>query len=162
MREAHGRDQNRMAEDLQLLRNRPIVEQRVDLIWALIYRQSVGRIIGPPDVRCRADVAAHGEGLFERIAGVAAEARGPKGKLQLPASGERPFGLEAPSTPNFTQIGLRWSRSTDEESERWLPVHPVLEPAEPAVPPADHLRDEVDPRPWDRVVRPHVTPRPHE
>ena len=109
-------------------------------------------------MRCGADVAACGEGLLER----ATRARGPKGKFELPASGERPFGLEAPSTSNFSQVGLRWSGSTDEEGDRWLRVHPVLEPAEPAVPPADHLRDEVDPRPWDRIVRPHVTPRPHE
>ena len=82
--EAQGREQNRDAEDLQLLRDRPLVEQRVDLVRALIDRQSVGRVIGPADVRCGADVAACGEGLLER----ATRARGPKGKFELPASGE--------------------------------------------------------------------------
>ena len=138
----HPRPQDGGAEDLELLLERPVVDERERLVRPLVDRLPPRRQPGAAQPRGPADVAAD----LEPVGAVAGLGRlGPGEREPAFANAvERPPGLEPPRARIGLEIGGRGHRTPHERDDRRLAVDAVVLTLQPPVPPARHLAVEVD------------------
>ncbi len=148
-----------VTEDLEVLGERvPRVGEGQGLVGSLIARLPPRHPARARDPRGGADVAADREGVGSVAVGQAPGlglVQGEGGDRQ--ALG-RPGRLEPPGSPDLRADRVRAGRALRVDDDRRLSIDAGVGSLQPAVPPAEHLRDQVDVRTWaarlDRAVGP--------
>ena len=145
--------QPRVPEQLGAV-GRPLPGQRRRVVVAL-----VGRL--PP--RQRAGAAVPRRGADVRRARRTPTSPSPSAALLLAGTRQRPLPARSATRPRPCRRSApgRVERLL-EPGQRRLVVVPVVDAAQPAVPPAGHHRHQVDVRPGQRGGRRHVAPRPEQ
>ena len=143
-----------MAEDLQRPLQLPVVGQRPGVVLALVVRLPERQVPGAADPGRAPHVPPHLQPVDP------AGGRGRPGQRQGAGHGPvgRPGGFVAPGAGLLVEVGGGAGRGTDEHGHRRALVDAVAQAAQPSVPPADHLGDQVDPRPGPGDVGGHVAP----
>jgi hypothetical protein len=147
-----------MAEDLQLLVQLPVVHQPPGVVGPLVVRLPERQVPGAADPGRAPDVAAHRQPVDAPGAG------GRPGQEQGAGRGPLggPDGFVPPAAGMLAEVGGGPGGLADEHGHRRGLVDAVGFAPQPPVPPADHLGDQVDPRPGQGAVGGRVTPGPEQ
>ena len=155
------------AHDLDVLGDRPVVDERERLVGPLVPGDAEGERRGAPDRCGHADVAADLEDVVPgaRHGGRAGRRSACRRRVEratiFDQPGGRPRRLRSPLAGVGVDVRRRIGPPADEDRDRGFDVDARLT-SQPPLPPIDHHRDVVDPRPGHRQPRAHVAPGTEE